>query len=66
MRTAYAQFRDVAGNVSSTATDSIVLDTSPPSAPGTPTDAGAYTSGPLVVFNWSPAADTRSGIDGYI
>jgi len=61
----YAQFRDAAGNVSATAVDSIVLDTSPPSAPGTPTDAGAYTSEGLVVFTWSPAADARSGIEDY-
>ncbi len=64
-KTVYAQFKDAAGNVSATASDSIVLDTVPPTAPGTPSDAGAYTSGPSVVFNWTAASDSRSGIESY-
>ncbi|MGH8891843.1 MAG: Ig-like domain-containing protein [Actinomycetes bacterium] len=40
-KTVYAQFADLAGNVSASASDSIVLDTSLPSTPGGPSGPGA-------------------------
>lgn len=67
-RTAYVKYRDTAGNTSVSYSDSITVDTTPPTAPGTPTEAspdqdgdpdGAYT-----VF-WAAATDTPSGIASY-
>ena len=42
-----------------------VADTSPPGAPGTPTDAGIYSALSTITFNWSAAADNESGISNY-
>ncbi|MBI2844110.1 MAG: hypothetical protein HYX78_11980 [Armatimonadetes bacterium] len=61
----YVQFQDAAGNVSQTYSDSIILDTTPPMAPASPTDDGAYTSATNITFNWTGASDTTSGIQGY-
>lgn len=64
-RIVYAQFRDRVGRMSQVVSDSIVVDTTAPTAPGTPVDAGAYTGSTSVVFSWTASADARSGIEGY-
>jgi len=68
-QTLYARVRarDNAGNVGpwSLVSDGILIDTAAPTAPGRPTDIGAYTSSTLVRFNWTAAADTGSGIASY-
>ena len=63
-KTVYAQLRDRHANRSATATDTIVVDTAAPSTPGTPVDAGAYSSGP-VTFTWAASTDSGSGVSGY-
>ncbi|MCL5103204.1 MAG: fibronectin type III domain-containing protein, partial [Armatimonadetes bacterium] len=60
----YAQFKDFAGNYT-TFSDSIILDTVAPTTPGIPTDAGAFTNSTSLVFNWTAASDTGSGIASY-
>jgi len=40
-------------------------DAAPPTAPGRPTDAGAFTSSTSVRFNWTAAGDTISGVASY-
>jgi len=62
--------RDRAGNLGgwSLSSDGILIDTGNPAAPGTPTDAGVYTSSTSVRFNWTAATDpgtTPSGILSY-
>ena len=59
------QLKDAAGNVSQTYSDSILLDATPPTSPGTPTDAGAYTTSTLFMFRWTPSADSGSGVSLY-
>ena len=65
-KTVCAQYRDAAGNVSATATDTIVLDTLAPAIQdagvqsGTPGAAGWYVS---AVVNRFTASDTGSGLD---
>ncbi|MCE5315055.1 MAG: fibronectin type III domain-containing protein [Armatimonadota bacterium] len=41
------------------------VDTTGPTVPGTPTDAGAYTTDTSLTFNWTPSTDDRSGVVGY-
>lgn len=64
-KTVLVQFRDSAGNTSLTYSDSIFLDTTPPSVPGAPTDGGAFSATTLLVFDWSAATDSGSGIGSY-
>jgi hypothetical protein len=54
---------DVAGNVTVTGpTDGILIDVSAPTAP-TPSDAGVFSTGTLVAFNWIAPFDAVSGVD---
>jgi hypothetical protein len=64
-KTVQAQFKDGAGNTSLTSTDSIILDTTSPSVPGTPTDSGAYSSSTTIEFDWTGSTDSGSGVSGY-
>lgn len=64
-KTVYVQFIDAAGLTSTTIYDTIVLDTTPPTQPTAPIDAGAYTTNQLVAFNWSSSTDALSGISSY-
>lgn len=50
----------------STSSDGITIDTTMPSSPGTPTDAGAQTDNATVTFNWTAAADAESAIASYV
>jgi hypothetical protein len=43
------------------AATSSTQDAAPPTAPGTPTDAGVYTSSTSVRFNWTAATDGANG-----
>ena len=45
--------------------DGIGIDHTPPSIPGTPTDAGEYTISQNVTFSWTPSTDDKSGIIDY-
>ncbi|MEI6913812.1 MAG: fibronectin type III domain-containing protein, partial [Armatimonadota bacterium] len=65
LRTVYGRFTDRAGNTAPLLMDTITVDYSSPTAPGVPSDAGAYTNSTNVVFNWDAATDLRSGIDNY-
>jgi len=64
-----ARAYDVAGNLGSVAnTGSFSIDSTPPTAPGTPTDAGLYTSSTSVRFDWTAGADvgaSASGVGSY-
>jgi hypothetical protein len=40
-------------------------DTTPPSTPGTPADAGAYIATTSITFNWTGSSDPETGISGY-
>ncbi len=57
----YAQFNDFSGNVSSNATDTILLDTLPPSSAAT---SPAQVAGLSFTVSWS-GSDTLSGIASY-
>ena len=66
VKTVETQLKDAIGNISAVFSDSITLDATPPSAPGTPTDAGAYTGSTSLVFNWSAASDATAGVARYV
>jgi hypothetical protein len=62
--------RDRVGNIGawSNSSDGILIDTAAPGTPGTPRDAGAYTSLTAVRFYWTAATDvgtSPSGIASY-
>jgi hypothetical protein len=63
--TLYVQERDDIGNWSDSGSYEIIIDSSAPSAPGTPTDIGEYTSSTTVTFTWTPGADNQSGVVSY-
>ncbi|MBI4570222.1 MAG: fibronectin type III domain-containing protein, partial [Planctomycetes bacterium] len=67
-QTLYARVKTINGGGAASAwsgnSDGILIDTTAPGAPGTPTDAGAYC-GASVQFNWSAATDGESGIASY-
>jgi len=42
-----------------------IADTTPPTAPGTPSDEGDWTSSTIVKFIWTPAIDNGSGVVDY-
>ncbi|MBN1807580.1 MAG: Ig-like domain-containing protein [Planctomycetes bacterium] len=58
---------DAAGHSSSWSGDSdgVTVDATGPTVPGTPTDAGVWTTA-SVVFNWTAATDATSGIGSYV
>jgi len=67
-KTVYVKFKDAAGNWSSAVSDTILLDTTAPAAPGQPTEEtpdqdydvdGNYT------VSWPAASDAESGIAAY-
>lgn len=48
------------------ASSAVVIDDSGPNAPGTPTDAGAYSAGTSLTFNWTAASDVGcAGVASY-
>ncbi|MBI4331240.1 MAG: PKD domain-containing protein [Chloroflexi bacterium] len=61
VKTVYAQFKDVAGNVSGVVSRSLILDTTPPN-PGTMT---ATPGDGRVFLDWSGFSDQGSGISYY-
>jgi len=64
-KTVYAKFKDSAGNWSNPVSDSIVLDTTPPSTPAV-TDDGATTSSTTQLHaTWTASSDAGSGISDY-
>lgn len=63
-KTVYARYKDNAGNVSTTYSDGVTLDTTGPSV-SAPTDDGAYTGSATVTFHWVAGADSGSGIKSY-
>jgi hypothetical protein len=57
---------DSAGNPGSVANaGDFTIDSTPPTVPGTPTDAGVYTSSTTVRFNWTASTDSGAGIASY-
>jgi len=64
-RTVRVQYQDIYENGSSSYSDSIVVDSTPPSTLAAPTDAGLYTGSTSVTFNWNTSSDPQSGILGY-
>ena len=68
-RTVYAQFKDVGGLESSIVSDTIILDTVRPTAPGAPvhrlSGSASLTSIP-VRLTWAAGSDARSGVKGYV
>lgn len=63
--TLYVQYKDAVEHISQTYSDSIIIDTTPPTAPGTPTDEGAFTPNTAVTFTWTGSTDVTSGLAGY-
>jgi hypothetical protein len=67
-RSYYAKIKavDNAGNIGGYGEDAsvVVVDVSIPQA-SSPVDGGAYMAGASITFNWSPAEDMPSGIEGY-
>ncbi|MFQ5399542.1 MAG: hypothetical protein ACE5E7_08080 [Anaerolineae bacterium] len=68
-KTVYVQYKDDAGNLSSTYSDTIVLDTAAPSNPSSLWSSShttaVWSNDPTVVVNWSGASDSTSGVNGY-
>ncbi|MFH1347287.1 MAG: right-handed parallel beta-helix repeat-containing protein [Candidatus Margulisiibacteriota bacterium] len=65
-KTAYYKIRDTASNESAAVSDSITLDTTAPSTPGSLSPAeGDTVTDATPTFSWSAATDAGSGIDGY-
>jgi len=64
-KTVYVQFKDSAGLISSSYSDTIVLDTTSPSPPTllSPSDGASVSTRPT--FAWNPAIDATSGIASY-
>lgn len=44
----------------------ITADTTPPTVPGIPVDAGAFMDNVAVAFSWAASSDADSGIDSYV
>lgn len=62
----YVTATDYAGNTSANSGAlTLIVDTTGPGAPGTPTDAGAYSTSTSLTFNWTAATDNLSGIYNY-
>lgn len=61
--------QDNAGNLSDWTTAPVTFvhryDSQPPSAPGTPVDAGDFIDSGNIVFDWTAAADATSGVASY-
>ncbi len=68
-QTLYARVQAVNGAGTATAwsgnSNGITIDTTAPSTPGVPVDAGAYSTSAAVMFIWTAASDTETGITGY-
>ncbi len=65
VKTVYARYIDLAGNLSPNATDTITLDTTAPDAPGVPTSAANPTN-TAITFTWTAASDgSGSGVASY-
>jgi len=68
-QTLYARVRarDGVGNIGpwSGNSNGISIDTIAPTLPGTPTDAGVYSSSTAVRFGWTAAMDAASGVASY-
>jgi hypothetical protein len=69
VKTVYVQWRDAAGNWSTTASDDITVtsDTTAPTTPGVPTQSiccSGATAFPIRV-SWTGSSDPQSGIDHY-
>ncbi len=68
-KTVYVQFRDGSGNVSSTVSDSIILDTIDPSNPASLWSSShtpsVWSNDPTVTVYWAGATDNVSGVYGY-
>ncbi|MDH5543241.1 MAG: Ig-like domain-containing protein [Nitrospinota bacterium] len=64
---ARVQAENGAGTVGSWSgnSDGITIDTTAPSSPGIPSDAGVYSTSTSVTFNWTPAVDGNSGVTSY-
>ena len=52
------------GSASGTS-DGILIDATAPTTPGTPTDAGTYSSSTTVAFTWTAASDSESAVTSY-
>lgn len=69
-RRLYAQVyaRDTVGNISawSPVSVGVLIDTLGPTAPGTPTDRGAFTSSTAVRFDWTAANDKGTSGSGVV
>lgn len=64
-RTVWAQFEDGAGNWSQAASDTVIVDSSPPTLPVV-TDDGATTSSLTQLHaTWTVSSDPQSGIQAY-
>ncbi|MCE5315601.1 MAG: GxGYxYP domain-containing protein [Armatimonadota bacterium] len=61
----YVQFKSASGSVSTNYSDSIILDTQPPTTPGMLTDPGTFTNNTSLAFSWTASTDSRSGLAGY-
>jgi hypothetical protein len=58
-----AKYRDAAGNVSTTALDTILLDTAPPSGTVTINSGATYTNSQLVTLNLSNVSSDVTNVD---
>ena len=66
-KTVYAKFKNGAGNESTAISDSIVLDTTAPTAGELVSpENNSYTSSRRPNFSWKAASDNLSGIDHYL
>ncbi len=68
-KTVYAQFRDGAGNTSTSYNDTIILDNVAPSNPTSFSSSSHslsdWSNDNTIAASWSGASDATSGVDGY-
>jgi hypothetical protein len=65
IKTVYYQIKDNAGLESTTYTDTIILDLTPPSVPNPDDGVSGWSNDNTPTFTWSPSSDEASGVAGY-
>lgn len=65
-KTVYVKYKDYVGLESSPSSDTIILDTSPPTTPSLSSPNDGARVNPRPTFSWVPSSDSTSGVASYI
>jgi hypothetical protein len=66
IKTVYVKFKDYVGLESSPSSDTITLDTTPPSTPTLSSPTDGFRVNPKPTFVWTASSDSTSGVASYI